>query len=196
MNLIDYTAMENCIKVFRDNIFDSTKRDSIVDEFKEVFIRDLPKQTIDKFNQSQIQELSERVLQSLTVVMEFMDKGIKGLLMGDMSIYMMQSIEATLGKYLNKLNMSSDELEHLITKRKEAMRLYGAIQEAVSPLNESHRNTNIDFKNVYLPDIGIDVPVLGKDAGLSSSTDHPTDIEYMTQKYNTIQKGLNDNIQK
>jgi len=113
--------MENCITVFRNNIFDSNKRDSIVDEFKEVFIRDLPKQTIDKFNQSQIQELSERVLQSLTVVMEFMDKGIKGLLMGDMSIYMLQSIEATLDKYLVKLNMASDELEHLIIKRKEAI---------------------------------------------------------------------------
>lgn len=71
----------------------------------------LPNTQLQKLSSSQLQEIAEKTLQSLTVVMEFMDKGIKGLLTGDLTIYMIQSIESTLDKYHSKLIIASDELK-------------------------------------------------------------------------------------
>lgn len=159
--------MENCIASFRDNIFDPSKRKTISEEFVVILKRDLPKQTMSKFSKEQLEDLAERVFQSLTVVMEFMDKGIKGLLTGDLSIYMLQSIETILEKHLNKLIMVSTEFEGLLEKRKEAAKLYSLMQEFDSPYNNLSLKESLEdssLQNVYLPDIGIDLPVKGKDA--------------------------------
>jgi hypothetical protein len=121
---------------------------------------------LSKFSRGQLEDLAERVFQSLTVVMEFMDKGIKGLLTGDLSIYMLQSIETTLGRHLNKLVMVSSELEGLLEKRKEATKLYSLMQEFNSPYNNLSLKASLEdssLRDVYLPDIGIDLPIKGKD---------------------------------
>jgi hypothetical protein len=65
--------------------------------------------------------------------------------------------------YLNKLIMMSTELEDLLEKRKDANKLYNPTHE----FNFLYYNLSLkvslkdcSFQDVYLPDIGIDLPVI------------------------------------
>ena len=192
--------MEKCIAVFREDIFKSEKRDQIIDKFIAVFKEYLPAESRKKFSSSQMRELAEGTLQSLTVVMEFMDKGIKGLLTGDLSIYTLQSIQSALEKYHSKLVMSSEELEALLEKRNEATKLHKMIQNFESPANNSFNERDpqlVALQNVYLPDIGIDLPMRSKDASAYlSSRVSAAEIAKMKEKYNTLQNNLKEDIDR
>ena len=167
LNLIHYNAMENWLSIFREDIFNNEKRNEIVNKFINVLNKDLPKVQLSRFTKKQIWEIAERIIQSLTVIMEFMDKGIKGLLTGDLTIYMLQKIEATLEKLYNKLTQTSKELESLLLKREEAHKLYNVMQGYQSlssnAFNFNSKGEKINSKNVYLPSIGIDIPMSSND---------------------------------
>lgn len=46
-----------------------------------------------------------------------MDKGIKGLLTGDLSVYIVQQIQISIDKYMAKFNEISRELEDVLEKQ-------------------------------------------------------------------------------
>lgn len=52
-----------------------------------------------------------------------MDKGIKGLLTGDLSVYVIQQIQTSIEKHKNKLEEISNKLDDLLDK-KEALALF------------------------------------------------------------------------
>lgn len=43
--------------------------------------------------------IAQEVYHSLQVVLEFMDKGMKGLLTGDLSVYIVQQIQTSIDKF-------------------------------------------------------------------------------------------------
>lgn len=43
--------------------------------------------------------IAQEVYHSLQVVLEFMDKGMKGLLTGDLSVYIVQQIHTSIDKF-------------------------------------------------------------------------------------------------
>lgn len=45
-----------------------------------------------------------------------MDKGIKGLLTGDLSVYIVQQIQISIEKYMKRFNEISAEIEELLEK--------------------------------------------------------------------------------
>lgn len=191
--------MEKCIEVFREDIFYPEKRDKINEKLITVFKTELPAETLSKFSQNQLEELSERVLQSLTIVMEFMDKGIKGLLSGDVTLYMLQSIESSLEKHHSNLLLTSNDLEQLLLKQEEANKIRKMMENMKSPSkNKFYTQSNEKFKNsVYLPDIGIDVPMTTNQQS-SAFTTHidEANLERLQARYNLLQEGLSQDISK
>jgi hypothetical protein len=190
--------MEKCITVFREDIFVSDKRSHITDKLIKIFNTELPSDTRSKFTQSQIVELSERVLQSLTVVMEFMDKGIKGLLTGDLSIYMIQSIESTLEKFNSKLLITTTELEELLVKQKEANKLFKIMEDFETQGNPMLETLNDNpVRNVNLKELGIDGHNFAE-MGLSKFETIREDahIDKIRERYHSIQKNLREDIDK
>lgn len=49
----------------------------------------------------------------MQVILEFMDKGMKGMLSGDMSVYAIQQIQVIIEKQLPKMEYIQKELEKL-----------------------------------------------------------------------------------
>lgn len=184
--------------MFREDIFVSDKRSHITDKFIKIFNTDLPKETRSKFSKKQIVELSERVLQSLTVVMEFMDKGIKGLLTGDLSIYMIQSIESTLEKHNSKLLITSNELEELLVRQKEANKLFKVIHDFETYGNPMLDTTNFSSaKNINSNSLVVDNPFIADhDIPKLESNYEESHIEKVRHRYNSIQNNLRDEIDK
>lgn len=200
LNLIHYNAMEKCLSIFREDIFSNEKRHKIVSKFIAVLNSDLPKTQLSRFTKKQITEIAERIIQSLTVVMEFMDKGIKGLLTGDLTIYMLQKIESTLEKFSNKLVIVSSELESLLKKREEALKLFKLMQDYQS-LGSSHSGQNLKGsktmnKNVYLPSIGIDIPMTSNDLNSIMQGDDSDTKSNLLSNHMQVQKQLKEEIDK
>ena len=57
-----------------------------------VLLQELDKSITSKMEDKDIYTLGEKISKSCQVLVEFMDKGIKGLLSGDLSIYVVQKI--------------------------------------------------------------------------------------------------------
>lgn len=53
-----------------------------------------------------------------------MDKGIKGLLSGDISVYILKQIESSLDKYKPDLDMYSQQIQELLEKQQSLETFY------------------------------------------------------------------------
>ena len=51
--------------------------------------------------------IAQEVYHSLQVVLEFMDKGMKGLLTGDLSVYIVQQIHTSIDKFQMQFDENS-----------------------------------------------------------------------------------------
>lgn len=51
--------------------------------------------------------IAQEVYHSLQVVLEFMDKGMKGLLTGDLSVYIVQQIQTSIDKFQMQFDENS-----------------------------------------------------------------------------------------
>jgi len=51
------------------------------------------------------------------VALEFMDKGMKGLLTGDLSVYIIQQIQVSIEKYMKNMGEITSDLEELLSKQ-------------------------------------------------------------------------------
>ena len=85
------SVLESCLKVFRENIFMLNRLD-INQKMNAVLLQELDKSITSKMEDKDIYTLGEKISKSCQVLVEFMDKGIKGLLSGDLSIYVVQKI--------------------------------------------------------------------------------------------------------
>lgn len=202
LNLIHFNVIENSLQVFRDRIFDSELRNNILPEFVEILKKDLPSNQLKMLNKSQLHEIAEKMLQSLTIVMEFMDKGIKGLLSGDLTIYMIQSIETTLDKYHSKLILETGELQTLFNKKREADKIYKLMLEYESPVKSELLTTgmmnNEEIQhNVYLPNIGIDVPMYSnQEVNMLKSSAESNNVTIAKKKHEEVLLQLSHDINK
>lgn len=61
-------------------------------------------------------ETSKQIYHALQVVLEFMDKGVKGLLVGDMSPALLVEIQKSIGKYEHKCKKVSAKITSLLDK--------------------------------------------------------------------------------
>ena len=77
LNSLDLHVLEECLQVFRENIF--TKERS-------------PKQFEQILEQNGYESLNlaKEIYHSMQIILEFMDKGMKGLLTGDLSAFAIQ----------------------------------------------------------------------------------------------------------
>lgn len=71
--------------------------------------------------------VSRRIYESLQVVLEFMDKGVKGLLSGDLSVVLLQQIQTSIEKYQKSFKKLAKKIEDLLDK-----------QETVDEIVQSH----------------------------------------------------------
>lgn len=53
----------------------------------------------------------------MQVVLEFMDKGMKGLLTGDLSVYIIQQIQTSIDKFQAEFETTSRQIEELLEKQ-------------------------------------------------------------------------------
>lgn len=65
-----------------------------------------------------LKQLSVRIYQSLQVVLEFMDKGVKGLLSGDMSAFLLLEIQQSIEKYNRNFSKLTAKMNDLIDKER------------------------------------------------------------------------------
>lgn len=61
-------------------------------------------------------KVAQEVYHSLQVVLEFMDKGMKGLLTGDLSVYIIQQIQTSIEHFQRNLEDTQHEIEELLQK--------------------------------------------------------------------------------
>lgn len=108
LNQLPLTVLEGSIKSFRDNIFSMYARKKIPNLIYDIIIREHQEEALENPDPTRlsmnelisnlddvrdIKMLSKRIYGSLQVVLEFMDKGVKGLLTGDMSAILLLEIQ-------------------------------------------------------------------------------------------------------
>lgn len=62
-------------------------------------------------------EVANQVYASMQTVLEFMDKGVKGLLTGDLSVYIIQQIKLSIDKYMKEFEEISNQIKDLLEKK-------------------------------------------------------------------------------
>lgn len=62
-------------------------------------------------------KVAQEIYNSLQVVLEFMDKGMKGLLTGDLSVYIIQQIQTSIEKFQTDFESTSKQIEELLEKQ-------------------------------------------------------------------------------
>ena len=114
LNTLPLPVLEDSITIFRENIFSMTDRRKIPHLIYDVVQRELIEESksgiretqsntnhtltveqllADNKDQAALFEVSKRIYESLQVVLEFMDKGVKGLLTGDLSVPLIQEMQ-------------------------------------------------------------------------------------------------------
>lgn len=68
-------------------------------------------------DQQEFLEVAKRIYEALQVVLEFMDKGVKGLLSGDLSVVLIQQIQTSIEKYQKRFNKLSARISEAIEKQ-------------------------------------------------------------------------------
>ena len=94
-------------------------------------------------------KVAQEVYHSLQVVLEFMDKGMKGLLTGDLSVYIIQQIQTSIEHFQRNLEDTQHEIEELLQKQISLEQFYndnfavgGIIEQSVmnTPTYEKYQN--------------------------------------------------------
>lgn len=61
-------------------------------------------------------DVSKQIYQALQVVLEFMDKGVKGLLSGDLSPFLLIRMQHAFDKYYKKLDKVATKMNEIQEK--------------------------------------------------------------------------------
>lgn len=146
------------MQVFRQNIFSMSDRKQIptliyqileaemesesaeaaaVEEEKKSDFKDMLK---NKYDQN-LFKIAQEVYHSLQIVLEFMDKGMKGLLTGDLSVYIVQQIQTSIEKYQISFDDASKQIEEILEKQQNLDAFYSENFSVGSVLDENARNS-------------------------------------------------------
>ena len=61
-------------------------------------------------------DMSKQIYGSMQTVLEFMDKGMKGLLSGDLTVALLFDTQRCIDKYQRKFNSMSNKMNDLVLK--------------------------------------------------------------------------------
>ena len=64
----------------------------------------------------EFRETANQIYEALQVVLEFMDKGMKGMLTGDMSVPLLMEIEKSIDRYELKFNKLQSKMKGIQAK--------------------------------------------------------------------------------
>ena len=138
LNTLPLPVLEDSITIFRENIFSMTDRRKIPHLIYDVVQRELIEESksgiretqsntnhtltveqllADNKDQAALFEVSKRIYESLQVVLEFMDKGVKGLLTGDLSVPLIQEMQIKIQGFQEKFERLSNEINTIIQKQ-------------------------------------------------------------------------------
>jgi hypothetical protein len=133
LNQLPLPLLEGSLKAFRENIFSMAGRKQIPNLIYETILVEhaneiqpntengrttfveLVKSADDV---SDLKTLSNRIYGGLQVVLEFMDKGVKGLLSGDMSAIILMEIQQSIEKYNRNFTKLTAKMNDLIDKER------------------------------------------------------------------------------
>lgn len=137
LNQLPLPVLEACLKAFRDNIFSMAARKQIPNLIYEVIVAEHAnaEQAVEPSDSStgravitdliknsddvrDLKHLSSRIYGGLQVVLEFMDKGVKGLLSGDMSSMLLMEIQQSIEKYNRNFTKLTAKMNDLIDKER------------------------------------------------------------------------------
>ena len=118
LNKLPMGVLEESLHVFRSNIFSMADRKQIPTQIYKILETELEAEknetqgvaAVENFTQQQtlhemvqstkydqsLFKVAQEVYHSMQVVLEFMDKGMKGLLTGDLSVYIIQQIQTSI----------------------------------------------------------------------------------------------------
>lgn len=139
LNTLPLPVLEESLAVFRENIFSMTERKQIPHRVYEILERQLIKEEhglvdmedaagserqalsvhdlLAQKDQAQLFESSKQIYLAMQTVLEFMDKGMKGLLTGDMSVFLLRDIERSIHKYERKFDALSNKMNDIVFKQ-------------------------------------------------------------------------------
>lgn len=118
LNKLPMGVLEESLQIFRQNIFNMADRKQIPTFIYKVLENELENEAIEGSGSSASEEnsqafkemvmvkydknlykIAQEIYNSLQVTLEFMDKGMKGLLTGDLSVYVIQQIQTSIEKF-------------------------------------------------------------------------------------------------
>ena len=116
---------------------ESAEAAAVEEEEKKSDFKDMLK---NKYDQN-LFKIAQEVYHSLQIVLEFMDKGMKGLLTGDLSVYIVQQIQTSIEKYQISFDDASKQIEEILEKQQNLDAFYSENFSVGSVLDENARNT-------------------------------------------------------
>ena len=79
--------------------------------FQKAIEQEVPKTTLFKHSQKKVKSLGAQTNDSMRTIAEFIDRGMKGLLSGDISVFLLPKIDEAIKKNLKEYKESLKVLE-------------------------------------------------------------------------------------
>ncbi len=127
--------LEEVVKMFRNNIFKTPKDQDFVatpkqlseyleSELKVDSEENTMKLVIEKSYGGDVVQFSKDIYHAQQIVLEFMDKGMKGLLTGDFSVFALKVIQQSIEKYHPQLQTLQKEFDALVSHADSRMEFF------------------------------------------------------------------------
>ena len=71
---------------------------------------------LEQKDQAALFEFSKQIYEHMQTVLEFMDKGMKGLLTGDLTVPLLMDIQKSIEKYQRKFDALTTKMNDLVLK--------------------------------------------------------------------------------
>ena len=130
LNSVELGVLDECLKVFRGGLFAKDPREAGANTLKEIgeqisaSLREVSPEeqeegTSDRMKQlvgsydGDVAKMSADLHRAMQIVLEFMDKGMKGMLTGDLSPFAVKTIQTTIEKQLPRMEALQREIEKL-----------------------------------------------------------------------------------
>ena len=132
--------LEESLQAFRENIFSLSGRKQIPHKIYEILEKQLIKEEhglveeeagdvtadtsrltvhqhlLEQRDQAALLDMSKQIYGSMQTVLEFMDKGMKGLLSGDLTVALLFDTQRCIDKYQRKFDTMSNKMNDLVLK--------------------------------------------------------------------------------
>ena len=132
LNSLDLGVLEEVLAVFREHLFEDRAQGKR--KIRGIFRREGE------------EKLAKEVYSSLQIVLEFMDKSMKGLLSGDLSTFGLKTIQTSISKHLPRMEHLQKQIQELGQKED----FYFTIDKGVYSMNAPEYRQNEEMV-VYDP---------------------------------------------